>query len=207
MATPDDVAGFLRDRGVTLLEYVVLVACHYSPKPWWGQVGDAWDSAEAWGIPGVTHEAVEAAMASCLERGLIRIIGPDDLREIEEGLAAEGLGEPVYGFPAEGEVDFTRAGSELYKELDALRPDQEGSSPGASTVPADARRDVLYCPTLEIAAAQIEWHQRLPDVASVSDPVRIGPWCVWWWESFPVGYRVEVVYREDRPYLLDPKPG
>jgi hypothetical protein len=163
-------------------------------------IGEALGEAESHLLgPMGEAEAVDA-LQTCLTQGLLRLMGRADLEEIQSILAAGGFFGPVYGSPGVGEVDFTVEGAALYqelgKELCGNCPDED-----EHFHVQDGARAHIYHPTFDAARNTVEDYQSymdfppwkdFPKVVSVSVPVQLGPWCVYWWRRFPSGFRVDV---------------
>jgi hypothetical protein len=91
----------------------------------------------------------------------------------------------------QGEIDFTSCGATLYRMIAAewLGPDWEN----ALSVWNDYyRKEHRY------SEAEEGLHGVVQELAARGEFVRentlvpLGPWCVFWWERFPAGYRLEL---------------
>lgn len=49
-----------------------------------------------------------------------------------------------------------------------------------------------YCRSAEGFPGIADEHRTRGDVVRAGRVVPIGPWCVWWWDRFPEGYRLEL---------------
>jgi hypothetical protein len=97
-------------------------------------------------------------------------------------------GELVSGL---GEVDFTPAGAALYRAVagEFLGP---GWDEGLRVWKELYREEHRYAETeQDVRAASEEYEASGKEVLS-SQVVPLGPWCLYWWERFPRGYRLEV---------------
>jgi hypothetical protein len=142
----------------------------------------------------VTKEESRAALAACLAKGWLQVIGEAALARIADELREGRFLGPVYGLPEVGGVDFTGAGPELWHRYGRLcSPD--GSRNGG---PPFAFTDVVHCKytryfrTQVAALADIEEVRSYDDVVSVTGPSPIGPWRVQWWRRFPEGCRIDI---------------
>jgi hypothetical protein len=54
------------------------------------------------------------------------------------------------------------------------------------------REEHRYCETEEGLQGIVQEHAARGEVVRTSKLVPLGPWCVYWWERFPAGYRLEL---------------
>jgi hypothetical protein len=90
-----------------------------------------------------------------------------------------------------GEIDFTPCGAALYRMIAAewLGPDWEDALIVENTYYREEHR---YCETLEPLEGIVADDTATENMVRASKIVPIGPWCVYWWERFPAGYRLEM---------------
>jgi hypothetical protein len=180
--------------GLSLGHWYILVACGYGPYPYEFHVREALSEADSSSFGRLSEAEVRETLRICISQGLVRIISEKDLLDIRARLAAEGRLGPVYGMPTVGAVDFTIRGAECYQALCKDFAD-DGYEPSETYHVRDDSKEAIYCPTFRDAQTTTDYYNNLPDVQSVSQPVPLGPWCVYWWECFPSGYRVDVEYQ------------
>jgi hypothetical protein len=90
-----------------------------------------------------------------------------------------------------GEIDFTPSGATLYRMIAAewLGPDWEDDL----RVWHDYyREEHRYCEAEEGLRGIVEGYTARGEVVRSSKLVPLGPWCVYWWERIPAGYRLEL---------------
>jgi hypothetical protein len=194
---PDRRQQVLDRHGVGLSEWLVLTEVasgHFNSLarlP--GQV--AYFAMRDFGIA-ATEEDCRAALDSCLMKGWLRVIGQDAVAEIEALLRADQAVAPLPEemVPGLEEVDFTLSGATLRRAVT-----EEFLGPGWAD-DLDVRRELdreehRYSETNQDTLSVLQEAEQV--VASRVVP--IGPWCVWWWEQFSSGYRLEMEIRGRGP--------
>jgi hypothetical protein len=170
------------------------------------------------GVP-ITGEQCREGLEACLRNGWLRVA---DQRAIDEARSLLATDPALLALPrtAEGRtreccsdidplrpgqlrpapptaaywlgwIDFTPAGAMLYRMTSAewLGPDWEDDlvvSWGYSW------EEHHYCETDEGFDRIAQEHTDKGDIVRTRRVVPIGPWCVYWWERFPAGYRLEL---------------
>lgn len=90
-----------------------------------------------------------------------------------------------------GRIDFSQVGATLYRMISAewLGPDWEDDLHVSNTYCWEEHR---YCESeagFELIANE---YTAEGNIIRASRVIPIGPWCVYWWERFPAGYRFEL---------------
>jgi hypothetical protein len=143
----------------------------------------------------LSERSCRAAVMVCKDVGWLRDGSEQVSAEIENLLRADGAIMPVPFDPVNHQfgIDFTVEGAELYRKLSAeiLGPDWEDTIDVEEVLFLEVH---YYCAReAAIAAANAECEER-GDVPISSRTVPIGPWCVYWWERFSSGYRLELTF-------------
>jgi hypothetical protein len=86
-------------------------------------------------------------------------------------------------------MDFTKRGAKLFRSLTLDAGVEDVFSVKNGNV------GTLFSVSLEKVLEASRSYQTSPDVKSVSDPIPLGPWCLYWWERFERGFKLEVTYR------------
>jgi hypothetical protein len=206
-------------HNVTPVEWAVLARVESGPCRFGKHVNQCLctSSGEEFGIaisPGEVHPALDA----CLRYGWLRVLDQAVIEEVRAHLRDDPAVLAVprtaqlhpdgihYKFdplkptqrtplpPPEnarwGEVDFTPAGAALYRMISAdwLGPDWEDFLHVANSYHREEHR---YCET-EYGLRNV-----VPECLAKGEVVHsvrlepIGPWCVYWWDCFPSGYRLK----------------
>lgn len=141
----------------------------------------------------VTGEENQAALAGCLSKSWLQIIDEAALGRIQAEIRRSGLLGPVYGYPSVGGVDFTHAGAEQWFRL-CERLWGTGGEESFAFCDVVHEKSVRYFRSNLKAVAERENIKKWESVVSVAGPFSIGPWCVYWWEQFRSGYRLEMTF-------------
>jgi len=138
-------------------------------------------------------EIESEAIADGLRKEWLIVMDDAVRREREASLRSIGLGEPELGWVANGKIDFTPAGGELWKEyLSRYR----GKDRCWEDIHLERRMtSIMHFRSLEQAKAEVDRWNQMPG-ATVRGPTAVGPWRRLWWERFESGYRVEVTETE-----------
>jgi hypothetical protein len=210
----------LASRGVSFQEWVLLAAmeCEYDSRSadLCRRAGRYW--ADEFGAP-VSEPECRQALASCLDSGWLRVLNRDVLDEIHLLFRADpcflalprlaelrptgycydarqyllGKRVPVPPQPESrwGEVVFTLPGASLYRQIsdEWLGTDWEDDVRASRCYHWEEH---YYCEAeagLEHPALEHLAHGRSIRAKRI---VPIGPWCVYWWRQYPVGFRLEL---------------
>jgi hypothetical protein len=136
-------------------------------------------------------KACRTGLVACLQHGWLRRMDQQAVEEVQALLHKEPALMPVANEPAnQGEIDFTPAGALLYRMIAAewLGADWED---GLDVWKETFREEHRYCEVEEGLRDILEEYAGCGEVVLSSRIVPIGPWCVYWWEQFPAGYRLE----------------
>jgi hypothetical protein len=174
-------------------ELLVLETVGSGPLPLAGAAGAAARTSRHDPLGPFDPSRCEEALSACLNRGWLRVIDDDAIEEIEYLVEGRRLIGPVYGYPRPGDVDFTPQGADVFLRLgeDLYGPDWGTETVYEVRKPAESRLKV-YCRTLRIATKVMYDYEHRYDVIAVGDPRPIGPWCVYWWDEYPAGFRINV---------------
>ena len=142
----------------------------------------------------VTKRECGDALAACLAKGWLQVIEEPVLAKISDELREGAFLGPIYGFPQTGQVDFTRAGAELWRHFESRCFSTAQRTPFAYTDVVHEKTARFYS-SRELAVSGIEKAKIDDDVVSVRGPFPIGPWRAQWWRQFPAGYRIEIEER------------
>jgi hypothetical protein len=184
------------ELGLTPADVAIFTTLHYgytvSPSD---MPAAAFSEARGAGDP-VTEEECQAALASCLAKGLLQVIDDLTLAKIVGELRDGGILGPIYHLPWVGGVDFTPAGAELWHRL-GERYWSEHRQPPFAYCGVVHSKTAQYYKTRTAALAAIAQVRDWCDVVSVIGPTPIGPWRAQWWRRFPEGYRIDIEERSE----------
>lgn len=217
-ADPVRLRCVLDARNVTLAEYAVLAEMDWRPRRFDDHefASMAHYADRDFGSP-LTEAECRAGLDACPRYGWLRVLDAAAIGEIRAlvrnesatlalprtaELRPDGHGlacDPArpYGtvpVPAKerwGETDFTPTGAALYRAISAawLGDDWED---GLSVSNGYFREEHRYCVAesgfRDIATA----YEAEGRVVRCLRVVPIGPWCVYWWEQYPAGFRHEL---------------
>lgn len=184
---------------IGLAEWVSLAAME---RPWrdFLKPGRFWSLvafAEAHLGRTVTEYECRRGLESCLRNGLLRVIDRAAIDEIQGLLQNDPVVLPLAGevAPCSGEIDFTLAGVSLYRTIAAewLGSDWEDNF---SVWKCYYWEEHHYCESEEGFHRVMQGHLDNGETARAKRLVPIGPWCIRWWNRFPVGYRLELEFGE-----------
>jgi hypothetical protein len=151
----------------------------------------AWSAQDDFGVT-ASEEECRAGLDACLRYGWLRIVDEGALHEIEALLGSEPAIMVTAGNIGQlGDIDFTPRGAALYRMLvgDWLGPDWEDD---VTAWKESFREEHYYCESEDGLPGRGQDRAVLCEAVRASRVVPIGPWCVWWWEQFPKGYRLEL---------------
>jgi hypothetical protein len=191
---PQRLLHILDCHDVTLVEWLLFTAVEAA---WDGPESElarsiAWKAARQFGVRLQEAECL-AGLEACLQRGLVRIVDQQAIDEVRALLRDDPVVLPV---PTRverhlGEIDFTPGGADLYRRIGAewLGPDWEDALSVSKDYYWEEHR---YCEAEEGLRELVEEQAARGNVVRASKLVAIGPWCVYWWERLPAGYRLEM---------------
>lgn len=139
----------------------------------------------------MTMDRIVGAIRRCLHNGLIVRLNAEETQRID--LAAKASSTPL--FTQESRLDFldlTDAGARFLVE--------QGSKilKSAWLDGWVVSRDHLYTRNFLDIASVFERYSHYPEKMLKIGPIEeIGPWCVYWWNRFPKGYRLELEVTSD----------
>jgi hypothetical protein len=154
-----------------------------------------WVSGSAGKHFGVTASEDECRIGldACLRHGWLRVVDKQAADEVHALLREDAAMMPVPREAGSGleDIDFTPCGATLYRMIAAewLGPDWEDD---LQVWKEYYREEHQYGVTEEGLRGIVEDHEARGEVVRSSKLVPIGPWCVFWWERFPAGFRVEI---------------
>ncbi len=177
---------------MSLLEWIVLAAQEVTGYP--PQL--LWEVKRCFKRLGIKASKRECAtgLAACIKKGWLRTLDDAARNEIRQALLSDDA-VPVHIERATGDLDFTVAGAKLYRQAttDLLG---RGWEDGLELSVSYYRETHLYCAgkaVLDMAMMENANAEEKPKHIRSSP---IGPWCVYWWERYESGYRVELTYGE-----------
>jgi hypothetical protein len=139
-----------------------------------------------------SEKKCRTALETCLRYGWLRVV---DRYAVDEVYALLGRDRVMLAVPRDvesswGEIDFTPAGATLYRMIAAewLGPDWEDD---LQVWKESYREEHQYCQTEEGFQRNEQYRPPRREVVQSSKVAPVGPWCVYWWERFPSGYRLE----------------
>ena len=170
----------------------------------------------------ITQEASCRALETCLRYGWLRVLdraavdevnsllrsnpallalpGTAELRLNGGTYARDEEGLPISAGYLWGAIDFSPAGAALYRMISAewLGPDWEDKLSVSNAYYCEEHR---YCESDEGFEFIVREHMAAGGRVRDRRIVPTGPWCVYWWEPFPSGYRLELELEKDRQLL------
>lgn len=191
---PQRLRHVLARHNVMLEEWLLLAAmevdwCKSAPHLAKWVAGSA---DEQFGLS-VSEEDCRAGLEACLRYGWLQVLDQLAINDLQVLLldAPALLAVPSKAVCRPGEIDFTPRGATLYRMIaaDWLGPDWED----ALNVWNDYyREEHRYCEAEDGLRGIAREYAAAGEVIRASELVPLGPWCVYWWERFPAGYRLEL---------------
>jgi hypothetical protein len=189
-------------HNVTLAEWTFLATLEQGPdRPSWllrrfgeSKVGVSF-----------TDEERGAALDACLRNGWLRVVDEAVLEEINLLLRNEPalLAVPEAAAVKSGDFDFSPTGAALYRMISA-------EWLGADWEDCLCVSNVYYWEEHHYSEDEAGFDDRNgcmnPDTVRARRVVPIGPWCVYWWERFPSGFRMELECGEDQVRIAARQP-
>jgi hypothetical protein len=192
-ADPQRLQHVLDRHNVTLPEWLLLAAmdrglprsvCDLPPCV-------AESASRQYGVT-ASEDECRTGLESCLRYGWLRIVDEHAFEQIAALLRDEPALMPVATeVGGRGEIDFAPCGAALYRMIGAewLGSDWEED---LTVWKESYREEHRYCEAQEGLRGILQKYADAGEVVRASKVVPIGPWCVYWWERFPSGYRLEL---------------
>lgn len=179
--------------GVTLPEWFVLSLIGDWPMPAEAVAATASSCSEGDPRGRVSVEVCQEALAACILKEWLTVVSHHTLQEIESFLEEQPAIGPVYGLPEAGDVDFTVVGAQLFQDIDR---ELFGSllRQRAYSIAKLEGKQRLYSPTKKGALLGVAEIRQRYNVVSVSDPIPVGAWRIYWWQRYPKGYCIELEF-------------
>jgi hypothetical protein len=143
----------------------------------------------------LSEEECRAALDVCLNHGWARTVDRDTWLEIQALMQDEPALMPLHRGLDSKEIDFTPTGAALYQMI-AAEYFGSGWDSHLAVWKETYREEHRYCETEEGFRNSAEEYLDPWRVVRARRVVPIGPWCVYWWERFPSGYRLELEIEE-----------
>lgn len=148
------------------------------------------------GLEQVSEAQCHDGLKACLSHGWIRRVDESFIAEIAKLLQVDDSTMPVpfdCRTHSRHRVDFSIEGAKLHRMLSA---EIFGTNWEEGLIVEETyyREEHRYCATQAgIDAVEQEYaaSREAPESASTT---QIGPWCVYWWDRFPSGYRLELTF-------------
>jgi hypothetical protein len=138
-----------------------------------------------------------SGLKACLRNGWLCEVDEQVIAEIRNLLRADAAVMPVPFDPMKNwaEIDFSVAGAQLYRMVSAeiFGPNWED---GLIVEDTYYREEHHYCATQAGLAAVMHEYFESGEVPKSIRTVPIGRWCVYWWQRFRSGYRLELTFGE-----------
>jgi hypothetical protein len=122
-----------------------------------------------------------------LNRSLLQVVRKSVLAEVHKVVSEQEYGQPVYGFPTLGDIDFTSKGAKVFQELS----DELYGKDFFSEALVDTKKGRF------IYTAKKDRAQEIASGAPayklyVASMKPLGKWCIYWWKRFPSGWRIDL---------------
>jgi hypothetical protein len=140
-----------------------------------------------------SEEECRTGLENCLRYGWLRVVDQHAVNEMKALLRDDPVLLPV---PLQrdrqlGEIDFTPCGATLYRMIAAewLGRDWEDD---LCVWKEHYREEHHYCEAETGLQGIGSDYTARGEAIRASRVLPLGPWCVYWWERFPAGYRLEL---------------
>lgn len=200
-ADPEILKKCLEQNQVTLGEWMLLAAAENgwansgkSDLPWWV---DDFSNAN-YGVS-VSESELQHGLDSCLTHGWLRIVDQQAIDQVcallQNDIALMPLLETKGICPGNYRYDFSPAGAKLYRRVatEIFGPDWEDNLLVQKGWYWEEHR---YCESEKGLNDIVQDIRDGGRVVRVVRTIPIGPWCVYWWERFPAGFRMELDIEE-----------
>lgn len=188
----------LDQHKVEWIEWLVLASVETAPNAHHEYILDeAAKVAERLGAT-VSVEECSRGLEACVSKGWLRPLDSHAVAEIVDLLADDAAWMPVPFDPRTccDELAFSLNGAQLFRRLSAtiLGADWEE----LAVEDTFYREEHHYSPTQAGVAGVIQSYVESNEEPTSVRIESIGPWCVYWWERFPSGYRLELRFGEEK---------
>ncbi len=139
----------------------------------------------------VPYSDCEAGFASCLQKGWLLIHDEGSVQSIHTLLATDETLQPVPPKHLMNFVDFTPTGAALYRQL-AGEIFGEHWEESLWVTQESYREEHHYSESQSSFERVFQEIEQEGEQILAMQTVPIGPWCVYWWEQFPAGFRLEL---------------
>lgn len=188
-----ELRDLVSQMGIEVAEYAVLTLIHYG-------INESKDTLARWATSrdynlgsDLSLAETSAAVDSCFQRGLLRILTRAALAEIKDDLERNHVVGPIYGLPESGKIDFTNEGASLWRSIQLAIPDVN---------PSQLQRGFANCDVIEIrtrryfvsrraAERQRKLLSRMSDVPSVTKVIPCPDLRLTWWSSPTKGWQFD----------------
>ena len=139
----------------------------------------------------LTEAQCDAGLETCLRNGWARVTDSAAIAEMTAYVRQAPALTPLTDlFPSIGNIDFTPAGAELYQRIatELFRPEWDAAIHVCAAY--YYKRHKYFAADVEPGPSPYSFdNETMPRLSHTVTP--IGPWCVFWWERFDRGIRVE----------------
>lgn len=185
--------GVMRRRGASVAEWCILANCELGRIYRESVIQMASTDAKKLGVR-LTPQQCERGLQRCIRKGWLRFVNDHVVAEIE-GLLRNDRARIIALFDRRTEIAFSIAGANFYRSL------------SAEILGSEWEEDLIaehsyYREEHRYSETPLPFRQQLDDVSfpieapKFSRVTSIEPWCVYWWERFPSGYKMELTFGE-----------
>jgi hypothetical protein len=140
-------------------------------------------------------DAFEDAVHRCVTKGWLTIVDDGFLLKLKGRRRALPEASPVYGWPALGDVEFTRRGARLFCTIRHCLLGPRFGRKHAYEVCVSKKLRIYYL-SKEFASNMYESLSKDPATISVTLPCHVNSWRLYWWERHRRGYFIDVETRD-----------
>jgi hypothetical protein len=192
-ADPRCLQDLLERHNVTFTEWLLLAAMDGGGCKLASYLTQ-WAAESAINEYGVTATETEcrSGLEACLRYGWLRVVDQQAVEEVEallrEGPTVMSVASEIGDW---GEIDFTLSGANLYRMI-AARWLGSLWEEDLRVWKETYREEHRYCEAVEPLRDIAQNYMTGGGIVRASKLVPLGPWCVFWWERFPRGFRLEL---------------
>jgi hypothetical protein len=189
------VCDILNQHNVALEQWFVLESLEHANSRR-GIVRKAAESAKRFGRQLTSTECC-SHLATCLRNGWLREVDDEMIAEVRHLAHADSAVMPVPFDPVRqmGGIDFSADGAQLYRTLSTEILGQ-GWEDCLCLENTYFREEHRYCATRAGVEATLREYEEAQESPTSQSLHAIGPWCVYWWERFNSGYRLQLQFGE-----------